>query len=132
MLNFQFFFSVALASLMAASVVGASAPAEAACQRVNPRFYFQGDEHRIPMRCDQRGTWHAHRTAGTVELTALAVAKHPANGKLAPRDGAGWSYRPNPGFTGNDAFSIRICGRGRAGEGCSMLHYLVTVQAGSL
>lgn len=127
MRNTFFFTSALLINFFGTTVL-----AEAACQRVNPRFYFQGDEHTVQMKCDSRGTWHAHTTRGTYELTALSVAKHPKSGKLAPRDGAGWSFVPNPGFAGADSFSIKICGRGRGGEGCSVMHYQVTVQPGNL
>lgn len=119
-------------SVIFITFLGAAWPADAACQRVNPRFYFQGDEHTVQMKCDGRGTWQANRTRGPVELTALSVVKHPKSGKLAPRDGAGWSFVPNPGFAGADSFSIKICGRGRGGEGCSIMHYQVMVQPGNL
>jgi len=37
-------------------------------------------------------------------------------------------YAPKAGFKGTDRYSVRVCGTGGSGSGCSTLSYAITVQ----
>lgn len=104
-------------------------PATAACQWSNMNHYeLLNDTLQVVGRCDSAGGGRAFRTDGMEELNSLKVLSHPANGKLEARDGAAFRFRPNPGFSGQDKFSIRVCATYRGIPGCSTLVFAVTVQ----
>ena len=50
-----------------------------------------------------------------IEASALRLAAQPAHGEITI-DGARFSYRPNPGFTGEDRFALVGTGVNRNGR----------------
>lgn len=63
-----------------------------------------------------------------VKFASLWVINDPASGKLDLRKGGFYAYTSRSGFTGRDAFTLRICGDRSGKQICSLLKFQVSVR----
>lgn len=59
---------------------------------------------------------------------SASVVSPPSHGKLPQVGTMRITYKPTPGFKGTDRYGVRICGTDRAGSGCAIINYAITVE----
>jgi hypothetical protein len=64
---------------------------------------------------------------GRSSFTGISISARPRNGVAGTRS-VGVSYRPKPGFAGNDAFTFAVSGQFASGTGTAVIRVNVTVQ----
>jgi hypothetical protein len=101
--------------------------AEAAC--VVPRF---------PFHVNQTSDAYMHVTKGSScsiivhaggrsSFSGISISTRPRNGEAGTRS-VGVSYRPKPGFVGNDTFTFAVSGQFASGTGTAIIRVNVTVE----
>jgi hypothetical protein len=74
---------------------------------------------------------HRWQWSGTLKRLFLKAA--PSHGAVALSFPGGYRYSPTPGYLGDDAFTLRLCGSSLQGrDGCADLHFTVKVVNGSI
>ena len=61
-------------------------------------------------------------------MTSGAIVSRPGNGTLSEVGALQFKYTRKAGFKGADRYTLRVCGRGPGGSGCSTLTYNMTVE----
>jgi hypothetical protein len=103
---------------------GFSSPASAACDVKGEIFYLhKNDVSRNTAKTDLNGCDLHFISAGKITFRSAAIVAKPKNGSLRKIAHLEFRYRPKTGFKGNDAFSVKVCGKTPNGSGCSTLHY---------
>jgi hypothetical protein len=68
------------------------------------------------------------RSFSTVQYTSGTIVSRPGSGTLTESGAYRFRYKPKAGFKGVDRYTIRICGKGVSGSGCSTITHNITVQ----
>jgi hypothetical protein len=111
------------------AAAGFAMPAFAACDVKGEIFYLhKNDVSRNTAKTDMHGCDLHFISAGKINFRSAAVVAKPKNGSLRKIAHLEFRYRPKPGFKGNDAFSVKVCGKTPNGSGCSTLHYDAAVE----
>jgi hypothetical protein len=114
-------------SLVAATTI--SSAAMAGCRTMGFRFFpAQNDSVSTTSVMDAKGCIHVFGSASTLAMTSHTVVARPSNGTLAAIGALRFRYQPRAGYKGPDHYTIRICGKGYDGAGCSTITYNVTVE----
>ena len=71
---------------------------------------------------------HRFRSLSTLQMTSGSIVSRPSNGTLTEIGALQFGYVPKAGYKGMDRYTVRICGRGGAGSGCSTITYNIAVQ----
>jgi len=71
---------------------------------------------------------HRFRSLNTLQYTSGSIATRPSHGTLTQTGMVEFRYTPKRGFKGADRYSVRVCGRGNSGSGCSTVTYNMTVE----
>ena len=67
-------------------------------------------------------------TGGMNVFSGASILTKPRAGALSQPGGFTFIYQPKGGATGQDSFSVKVCGRNIGGNGCSIVTYAVTVR----
>ena len=111
------------------AAVGFVSQASATCDIKGEIFYLhKNDTSRHTTKTDLHGCDLHFIAAGTITFRSAAIVAKPKNGDLRKIAHLEFRYRPKPGFKGNDAFAVKVCGKTPKGSGCSTLHYDATVE----
>jgi hypothetical protein len=111
------------------AAAGFASPAFAVCDVKGEIFYLhKNDVSRNTAKTDMHGCDLHFISAGKINFRSAAVVAKPKNGSLRKIAHLEFRYRPKPGFKGNDAFSVKVCGKTPNGSGCSTLHYDAAVE----
>ncbi|MEA2950630.1 MAG: hypothetical protein QOJ96_150 [Alphaproteobacteria bacterium] len=111
------------------ATVAFASPAFAVCDVKGEIFYLhKNDVSRNTAKTDMHGCDLHFISAGKINFRSAAVVAKPKNGSLRKIAHLEFRYRPKPGFKGNDAFSVKVCGKTPNGSGCSTLHYDAAVE----
>jgi hypothetical protein len=106
-----------------------SSAATAGCRTMGFGFFpAQNDSVSTTSVMDAKGCIHRFGSASTLAMTSHTVVARPSNGTLAAIGALQFRYLPRAGFKGADRYTIRICGKGYDGAGCSTITYNVTVE----
>lgn len=120
---------VAAAFAIAAALVFSSPAAAAKCEVYGDIFYMhKNDASKQTVRTDQHGCDLLFITRKNTRFSSAKILARPQNGQLRKIAVLEFRYKPRPGFTGTDTFALQVCGRTRAGRGCSTLNYTATVE----
>lgn len=68
------------------------------------------------------------RSGTTSFFSSASVVSPPSHGALPQVGTMRITYKPKRGFKGMDRYAVRICGTDRAGTGCAILNYVITVE----
>lgn len=110
------------------AAAGFASQASAACDVDGDLFYLhKNDASKHTAKMDIDGCDLHFISAKNVTFRSAAIVAKPKNGALRKIAHLEFRYRPKPGFKGNDAFSLKVCGKTPAGSGCSTLHYTAKV-----
>lgn len=121
----RFILPAALGIFAAASF---ASQASAACDVDGELFYLhKNDQSKHRAKMDINGCDLHFITSKKTVFRSAAIVTKPKNGALRKIAHLEFRYRPKPGFKGDDAFSVRVCGKTTGGSGCSILHYTATV-----
>jgi hypothetical protein len=71
-----------------------------------------------------RGNYAA---GGTTTFRRLLLIQAPAHGTIRLREGGTFVYTAPKGYSGADAFTLRVCGKADTTEGCANIIYHMTV-----
>jgi hypothetical protein len=104
-----------------------SCAAEAGC--VVPGFSFHVNQTSEASMHITRGSacFINVQAGGRSRFESIAISARPRNGVVATRS-VGVSYRPKPGFIGNDVFAFSVRGQLAGGTGTATVRVTVTVQ----
>lgn len=118
------FKAAALGGLLAAASGGGAA----ACF-INGQFYIDTPgpfyiamAARPALKCEGNVS-----TGGRIIFKSLWVTAEPKSGRVDLRRGGYYDYTGKPGFSGKDAFTLKLCGELDRKEYCTTLIYAVTV-----
>ncbi len=111
-------------SLLAASLIVSAPSALAACQTTPVRF-FPSQNDTVSTTATVSGgvceiTYHS---SGAFQFTSTIVVSRPQHGIIVRTGVAGIRYRVAKGFRGTDHASVKFCGKGRTGSGCSTVNF---------
>jgi hypothetical protein len=117
-----------LVALMAMTTVTSAAMAD--CRVVRFRFFPPQNDSvsTTGVLSGGRGCTHRFRSLSTLQMTSGAIVSRPGNGTLSEVGALQFRYAPRPGYKGADRYSVRVCGKGQTGSGCSTITYNMTVQ----
>jgi hypothetical protein len=122
--------SPVLAAAFGATLACSISPAAAADCRVNPFRFFPAQNDSVTTTAVLTGGGsciHRFRAGGRLQFTSASIASPPVHGTLEQRP-LRFRYKPKPGFKGSDQYSLKVCGEGTAGAGCSTITYRISVQ----
>jgi hypothetical protein len=68
------------------------------------------------------------RAGGAMVFKQLFLVAPPGHGKVTLRQGGWYRYAAQPGYSGRDTFTLRVCGVQAGHEGCANIVYNVTLQ----
>ena len=107
-----------------------SLPAAAAkCDVQGAIFYMhKNDTSQQTVRTDEHGCDLHFITRKNTRFTSAKIVAKAQNGLLRKIAHLEFRYKPKPGFKGTDKFVLQVCGRTRAGRGCSILNYDAIVE----
>ena len=71
---------------------------------------------------------HRFRSLNNLHYTSGSIASRPGHGTLTQTGMVEFRYTPQRGFKGVDRYSVRVCGQGGSGSGCSTITYNMTVE----
>jgi hypothetical protein len=115
-----------LATLVVATI--ASSAAMAGCRTMPFRFFpAQNDSVSTTSFMDGKGCMHRFSSISNLAMTSHEVVTKPRNGTLTAAGALQFRYLPRAGYKGSDSYTVRICGRGNDGAGCSTITYNVTI-----
>jgi hypothetical protein len=101
----------------------------AKCEVTGAIFYMhKNDASQQTVRTDQHGCDLHFITRKNTRFSSAKIVAKAQNGLLRKIAHLEFRYKPRPGFTGTDKFAIQVCGRTRAGRGCSTLNYDAVVE----
>jgi Bacterial Ig domain len=115
--------------LLAGLLVAASSDADAAC--IRSRSFNLTSEGPWPGygTIDQGKTCTGNFTAGgTWIFKRLYLVQAPSRGKVRLQEGGTYFYTAPVGYSGNDDFTLRVCGIQGGMEGCANLINHMTVR----
>jgi hypothetical protein len=117
-----------LITLIATTLTTSAAMAD--CRTIGFRFYPAQNDSISTTGVTTGGSEcrHRFRSLATLQLTSGAIVSRPSNGTLTEIVALQFGYRPKAGYKGMDRYSVRICGRGGGGSGCSTITYNIAVQ----
>jgi hypothetical protein len=106
-----------------------SSSADAACRIMGFRFYPAQNDSVSTTGVITGGTacTHPFRAGGTLRFNSASIASRPSNGTLTQTGALSFRYQPRAGFKGSDQYSLKVCGTGRSGIGCSTITYRMTI-----
>ena len=114
--------SIAPMALVAGVALG-SPPASADCISTKRPYSLSGDSVVSADVVDGKSTCrHPLKAPPDKQLTGVTVVSPAKHGKLT-EGGRYVIYTPTPGFTGDDSYTIKICGGDATGKGCSTITY---------
>jgi hypothetical protein len=97
-------------------------PAAARCTGIPARFLLQNDTVNFDVAV--RGSCsHTPHSGGMLVFKSVSVAQRPAHGTLRQQGSFTTAYLAAPGYHGEDAYALRVCGFNRGADGCSTLRY---------
>ena len=104
-------------------------PAMAQCDiESEPFFMHKNDKSNHRIATDSSGCELNFSTDAKTKFHSATVTTRPRNGKLVKIAHLEFVYHPRPGFKGEDAFAMKVCGASMAGRGCSLLNYSASVK----
>jgi hypothetical protein len=115
--------------LLSAGLLLSQSPLQAAC--ISPIHFHLTSEGPWKGHGDirQGRTCNGYYRAGRIAtFRRLYLTEPPAHGTLLLQEGGTYSYTAPTGFTGNDPFMLRICGKEGLVTGCSKIVYNMTVE----
>jgi hypothetical protein len=119
------------AAAAALAFLAYSADASAKCSTDRYRFAVEkNDIAGVTMKGspgDHCNTSFRSSPESTLKLTSATVTSPAKNGE-ASASTSGMTYVPKTGFSGTDAFTVKVCGENKAGKGCSTLNVSVTLR----
>lgn len=110
-------------------VVSSAIPAMAdAC--TGPRFTFRFVNEAVDTDIDSttQGCQLHFRSGGRTTFKSAEIVSTPRNGSLGRSGDFGFNYQPKKGFSGKDAFAVKICGQDASANGCSTIRFAVTTR----
>ncbi|MFO1112135.1 MAG: Ig-like domain-containing protein [Bradyrhizobium sp.] len=114
--------------LAAGLLILTASQANAACIRfMNFRLTSEGPWQGHGSIQQGKSCSGSYTAGGTMVFKRLYLVQAPAHGKVQLREGGTYFYTAPTGFTGSDPFTLRVCGREGAVEGCANLVYNMTV-----
>jgi hypothetical protein len=118
--------SACLAVVFAATISAANAD----CRTIAFHIHPPQDETISTTGVSTGGSACTHRfwSGSGLRFTSGAIVSRPSHGTLSEIGALQFRYAPHRGFTGVDQYSVRVCGRGGSGSGCSIIAYAITVQ----
>lgn len=113
----------------AAGLLGSISAASAACQVQPFRFFPAQNDSVSTAAVTDNGVCMARFVAGgMLSYTNAEIISKPANGTVTKTGSFAFQYAAKKGYKGSDAFTIKLCGQGNAGAGCSKITYNMTVR----
>ena len=115
---------IAISALMLSSSI-----ANAACLISPFRFYPAQNDSVLTTAAitDGSACTLRFRSLSTLVFDSASVVSRPSNGTLNKVGALEFVYRPKGGFRGSDKLSVKICGKGTSGAGCSTITYQITI-----
>ena len=112
-----------------ATIFTASA-AMADCRTIGFKFYPAQNDSISTTGVTTGGSEcrHRFRSLATLQMTSGSIVSRPSNGTLTEIGALQFSYVPRAGYKGTDQYTVRVCGRGGGGHGCSTITYNIAVQ----
>ena len=105
-----------------------SSAAAAECRSSPVRYLLRGDSVAVSLSGLKGEACNASwRVGGAASIASADLADRPKNGQ-ATVTSSNVKYTPKAGFAGTDAFSVKLCGSNRQGQGCSTLQFTVSLQ----
>jgi hypothetical protein len=117
-----------LLALIATTAMATAAMAD--CRIMAFRFYVTQNDSVSTTGVSTGGGACTTRiqSLSTVQYTSGTIVSRPSNGVLSEIGPYRFRYKPKVGFKGVDRYTIRICGKGLSGSGCSTITHTITVQ----
>ena len=122
--------SLPKALVAAAALAGVSSAAHAACSFSNFDFFPERNHGVVVEANVQAGTScnHNFREGPGYRFTNLAIDAAPSSGTLRKTGAARFTYTPAKGFTGKDAYGVKVCAVKGGQSGCAGIYYVATVK----
>lgn len=119
---------VGLISLAATTMITTTAMAD--CRTMGVRFYPPQNDAVWATGVTTAGNEckHRFRSLAGLQMTSGSIISRPGNGTLTEVGALQFNYLPRPGYKGVDRYTLRICGRGGGGSGCSTITYNISVE----
>jgi hypothetical protein len=117
-----------LVVLVAMTTITSTAMAD--CRTIGFRFFVAQSDAVSTTGISTGGSacTHRFRSFGTTQFTSGSIVSRPSNGTLSEIGALQFRYVPKAGYNGTDRYTVRVCGRGGAGSGCSTITYNLTVR----
>jgi hypothetical protein len=116
-----------LVTLAVATLTASAATAN--CRTVGFRFFpAQNDSVSTTSVMDGKGCFHRFGSVANLAMTSHSVVAQPSHGSLTAIGALQFHYVPKAGYKGADIYTVRICGKGNDGSGCSTITYNVTIE----
>lgn len=115
--------------LAAAGLCGSIGVASANC-RVQPFRFFPSQNDRVTATAvtDDGVCVARFGAGGALSFTNAEIVSKPSSGTVTKTGSFEFRYAAKKGYKGSDAFTIKLCGQGYAGAGCSQITYNMTVR----
>ena len=117
-----------MVALVAMTTITSAAMAN--CRIIGFRFFVAQNDavSTTGISTGGSGCTHRFRSFSTTQFTSGSIVSRPSNGTLSEIGALAFRYVPKAGYKGTDRYTVRVCGKGDAGSGCSTITYNLTVE----
>jgi hypothetical protein len=104
-----------------------SGASEAKCRSPEAQGYVLSNDAITRRVYTDTGCIHGYSVGDEMIFDNLFIVQNPKHGKLERLGKLEIGYRPDRGFSGEDAYTLKVCGARYGKKGCSSITYIAIV-----